>query len=64
MTFTTLAYATDADIVIASEDAQIGTPYSRMWGCYLSGMWIYRLWADQSQGVCPHWQAAFGSASR
>jgi enoyl-CoA hydratase len=32
-----------ADIVIASEDAQIGTPYSRMWGCYLSGMWIYRL---------------------
>ncbi len=32
-----------ADIVIASEDAQIGTPYARMWGCYLSGMWIYRL---------------------
>jgi enoyl-CoA hydratase len=21
----------------------IGTPYSRMWGAYLSGMWIYRL---------------------
>ena len=35
--------ALSADIVIASEDAQIGTPYSRMWGCYLSGMWIYRL---------------------
>jgi enoyl-CoA hydratase len=33
-----------ADIVIASEDAQIGTPYARMWGCYLSGMWIYRSW--------------------
>jgi enoyl-CoA hydratase len=32
-----------ADIVIASDDAQIGTPYSRMWGCYLSGMWLYRL---------------------
>jgi enoyl-CoA hydratase len=32
-----------ADIVIAADDAQIGTPYSRMWGCYLSGMWIYRL---------------------
>ncbi|OGL33564.1 MAG: enoyl-CoA hydratase [Candidatus Rokubacteria bacterium RIFCSPLOWO2_12_FULL_69_21] len=32
-----------ADIVIAAEDAQIGTPYSRVWGCYLSGMWIYRL---------------------
>jgi len=32
-----------ADLVIASEDAQIGTPYSRVWGCYLSGMWLYRL---------------------
>ncbi len=32
-----------ADIVIASEDSQIGTPYSRLWGSYLSGMWIYRL---------------------
>jgi enoyl-CoA hydratase len=32
-----------ADLVIASDDAQIGTPYSRMWGSYLSGMWIYRL---------------------
>ena len=32
-----------ADVVLASEDARIGTPYSRMWGCYLSGMWLYRL---------------------
>jgi enoyl-CoA hydratase len=32
-----------ADLVIASDDAMIGTPYSRMWGCYLSGMWLYRL---------------------
>jgi enoyl-CoA hydratase/carnithine racemase len=32
-----------ADLVIASEDAQIGTPYSRIWGCYLSGMWLLRL---------------------
>jgi enoyl-CoA hydratase len=29
--------------VIASEDARIGTPYSRMWGAYLSGLWLYRL---------------------
>jgi enoyl-CoA hydratase len=36
-------YALCADLVIASEDAQIGTPYSRMWGAYLTGMWIYRL---------------------
>jgi len=36
-------FALSADIVVASEDARIGTPYSRMWGAYLSGMWIYRL---------------------
>ncbi len=32
-----------ADLIIAAEDAQIGTPYARIWGCYLSGMWLYRL---------------------
>ena len=32
-----------ADLVIASEDARIGTPYSRLWGSYLTGMWLYRL---------------------
>ena len=31
------------DFVIASEDARFGTPYSRVWGCHLTGMWIYRL---------------------
>jgi enoyl-CoA hydratase len=36
-------YALCADIVIASDDARIGTPYSRMWGSWLSGMWLYRL---------------------
>jgi enoyl-CoA hydratase/carnithine racemase len=32
-----------ADLVIASSDARIGTPYSRIWGCSLTGMWVYRL---------------------
>ncbi len=36
-------FALGADLVVASEDAVIGTPYSRMWGSYLSAMWIYRL---------------------
>lgn len=36
-------YALCADLVIASEDAVIGTPYARMWGAYLTGMWMYRL---------------------
>ena len=32
-----------ADLVVASDDARFGTPYSRVWGCHLTGMWIYRL---------------------
>ncbi len=32
-----------ADLVVASEDARFGTPYARVWGCHLTGMWIYRL---------------------
>lgn len=32
-----------ADIVVASDDARFGTPYARVWGCHLTGMWIYRL---------------------
>lgn len=36
-------FALGADLVVASEDAVIGTPYSRLWGSYLSAMWIYRL---------------------
>lgn len=32
-----------ADLVIASEDARFGTPYSRVWGCHLTGMWVHRL---------------------
>ena len=44
-----------ADIVIASEDAVIGTPYSRMWGAYLTGMWIYRLGLAEAK-----WRALTG----
>lgn len=47
--------ALSADIVIASEDAVIGTPYSRMWGAYLTGMWIYRLGLAEAK-----WRALTG----
>ncbi len=47
--------ALSADIVIASNDAIIGTPYSRMWGAYLSGMWIYRLGLAEAK-----WRALTG----
>ena len=32
-----------ADLVVAARDAQFGTPYARVWGAHLSGMWLYRL---------------------
>ncbi len=32
-----------ADLIIASDDARFGTPYSRVWGCHLTGMWVHRL---------------------
>lgn len=47
--------ALSADIVVASEDAIIGTPYSRMWGAYLTGMWIYRLGLAEAK-----WRALTG----
>lgn len=31
------------DFIVASEDARFGTPYARVWGAYLTGMWMYRL---------------------
>ncbi len=32
-----------ADLVLAADDARFGTPYARVWGCHLTGMWVYRL---------------------
>ena len=53
-------YALCADLVIASEDAQIGTPYSRVWARHRAVISIHRLFKDTStargaphmQGVC------------
>lgn len=48
-------FALSCDLIIASEDAQIGTPYSRMWGAHLSGMWAYRLGLSKAK-----WHALTG----
>jgi enoyl-CoA hydratase len=32
-----------ADLVVTADDARFGTPYARVWGCHLTGMWVYRL---------------------
>src|SRR4051795_5105157 len=54
-------FALCADLVIASEDAQIGTPYSRIWGAYLSGMWIYRLGLAKAKEHAPTHTALSGT---
>ena len=56
-------YALCCDLVIASEDARIGTPYSRMWGAYLSGMWIYRLGLTLRKGIRAYRQGTIGLGS-
>ena len=50
-----------ADLVIASEDARIGTPYSRVWGCYLTGMWIYRLGLTRAKEMALSGRALSGT---
>jgi enoyl-CoA hydratase len=50
-----------ADLVIASEDARFGTPYSRMWGCYLTGMWLYRLGLTRAKELALSGSALSGS---
>ena len=50
-----------ADIVIASEDARIGTPYSRMWGCHHAGMWVYRLGLARAKELALTGRAISGS---
>jgi enoyl-CoA hydratase len=35
-----------ADIILMSEDARIGYPPARVWGCPTTAMWVYRLGAE------------------
>ena len=50
--------------MIASEDARIGTPYARVWGCYLTGIWIYRLGLTRSEVARAHRRAALAAGRR
>ncbi|MEM8861746.1 MAG: crotonase/enoyl-CoA hydratase family protein [Chloroflexota bacterium] len=38
-----------ADIVIMNEDAKIGYPPARVWGCPTTAMWVYRLGAEKAK---------------
>lgn len=35
-----------ADIIVMSEDARIGYPPARVWGCPTTAMWVYRMGAE------------------
>ena len=38
-----------SDIVIMAEDAKIGYPPARIWGCPTTAMWVYRLGAEKAK---------------
>lgn len=37
------------DLVIMAEDAQIGYPPARVWGCPTTAMWVYRVGAERAK---------------
>ena len=37
------------DLVVMAEDAKIGYPPARVWGCPTSAMWVYRLGAEKAK---------------
>ncbi len=41
--------ALSCDIVIMAEDAKIGYPPARVWGCPTTAMWVYRLGAEKAK---------------
>jgi enoyl-CoA hydratase len=38
-----------SDIIIMSEDAKIGYPPARIWGCPTTAMWVYRIGAERAK---------------
>jgi enoyl-CoA hydratase len=38
-----------ADLVVMAEDARIGYPPSRLWGCPTTAMWVYRVGAERAK---------------
>ncbi len=37
------------DLIVMAEDAQIGYPPARLWGCPSTGMWVYRVGAERAK---------------
>ncbi len=41
--------ALSCDLVVMAEDAKIGYPPARVWGCPTTAMWVYRVGAEQAK---------------
>ncbi|WP_252406272.1 enoyl-CoA hydratase-related protein, partial [Escherichia coli] len=41
--------ALSCDLVMMAEDAKIGYPPSRVWGCPTTMMWVYRVGAERAK---------------
>jgi enoyl-CoA hydratase len=41
--------ALSADLVVMAEDAHIGYPPARVWGCPTTAMWLYRVGAERAK---------------
>lgn len=41
--------ALSADLVVMAEDARIGYPPARLWGCPTTAMWVYRVGAERAK---------------
>ena len=41
--------ALSCDLVVMAEDAKIGYPPARVWGCPTTGMWVYRVGAERAK---------------
>jgi enoyl-CoA hydratase len=41
--------ALSCDLVVMAEDARIGYPPARVWGCPTTAMWVYRLGAEKAK---------------
>ena len=41
-----------ADLLVMGQNAKIGYPPARVWGCPTSAMWVYRLGVERAMRIC------------
>jgi enoyl-CoA hydratase len=53
-----------ADIVLMADDAKIGYPPARVWGCPTTAMWVYRLGAEKAKRMLLTGDLVTGTAAK